>query len=52
MDKKQTQLRMPVDIYHWLTVRARCNSRSMNGELLDILKKEKEADEQKTNADE
>ena len=49
-DKHQkTQVRMPADVHQWLTSRAGRNNRSMNGELVDILKKAKEEDEQKTN---
>ena len=49
-DKHQkTQVRMPVDVHQWLAGRAARNNRSMNGELVDILKKAKEEDEQKTN---
>jgi len=44
--EKRTQVRIPVDVHQWLTGRAKQNSRSMNGELVDILKKAKEADEQ------
>lgn len=49
MKQKQTQARMPADVHQWLAGRAVRNNRSMNGELVDILKKAKEEDEQKTN---
>jgi plasmid stability protein len=45
----QTQARIPTDIHQWLTERARRNDRSMNAELVRILRetKEKEAEEHK-----
>jgi predicted HicB family RNase H-like nuclease len=49
MEKKQTQARMPADLHKWLANRAKQNNRSMNGELVGILEKAKEADEQKAN---
>lgn len=49
MKQVQTQARLPSDIHHWLTERARRNDRSMNAELVRILRetKEQEATEQK-----
>ena len=43
----RTQVRFPTDIHQWLTERARRNDRSMNAELVRILRetKEKEAEE-------
>lgn len=35
---KQTQVRMPVDVHELLTERAKQNDRSMNAELVRILK--------------
>lgn len=35
---KQTQVRMPADVHELLTERAKQNDRSMNGELVRILK--------------
>lgn len=35
---KKTQVRMPADVHQWLTERARRNDRSMNAELIRILK--------------
>lgn len=45
----KTQTRIPSDIHRWLTERARQNDRSMNAELVRILRetKEQEATEQK-----
>lgn len=45
----KTQSRIPSDIHQWLTERARRNDRSMNAELVRILRetKEQEATEQK-----
>lgn len=45
----RTQVRFPSDIHRWLTERARQNDRSMNAELVRILRetKEQEATEQK-----
>ena len=45
MKQKQTQARMPADVHQWLAGRAARNNRSMNGELVDILQKAKEAEE-------
>ena len=44
---KQTQARMPVEVHQWLTDRAKSNDRSMNSELIRILKEAmtKEADQ-------
>jgi plasmid stability protein len=43
--EKKTQTRMPADLHQWLTDRAKQNDRSMNAELVRILKEAKEADE-------
>lgn len=45
----RTQVRFPSDIHQWLTERARWNDRSMNSELVRILRetKNKEAEENK-----
>jgi hypothetical protein len=47
----RTQVRFPLDIHQWLTERARWNDRSMNSELVRILRetKNKEAEEHKPN---
>ena len=44
---KQTQVRIPADVHQWLTDRAKVNDRSMNAELVRILKevKAKEAEQ-------
>ena len=44
---KRTQARIPADVHQWLTGRAKQNDRSMNSELVRILKAAKEADEKK-----
>jgi predicted HicB family RNase H-like nuclease len=46
----RTQVRFPSDIHRWLTERARQNDRSMNAELVRILRetKEQEVTEQKS----
>lgn len=48
MKQVQTQSRFPIDIHQWLAERALRNDRSMNAELVRILRetKEKEAEEQ------
>lgn len=38
----RTQVRFPSDIHQWLTERARRNDRSMNAELVRILRETKE----------
>ena len=43
--EKRTQVRMPTNVHQWLTARAARNNRSMNGELIDILEKAKEAEQ-------
>ena len=48
--EKRTQVRMPGDVHQWLTHRAKQNDRSMNAELIRILKQAKEATEQKQTA--
>ncbi|MEN9503966.1 MAG: hypothetical protein RI964_3251 [Pseudomonadota bacterium] len=35
---KKTQARMPAPVHQWLTDRAKINDRSMNAELIRILK--------------
>lgn len=45
--KKQTQLRMPDDIHQWVTERAKQNDRSMNAELVRILKEVKDGTAEK-----
>lgn len=42
--EKRTQVRMPADVHQWLTHRAKQNDRSMNAELIRILKEAKEAE--------
>ncbi len=44
---KQTQVRMPDDIHQWVTERAKQNDRSMNAELVRILKEVKEGTAEK-----
>lgn len=46
--EKRTQTRIPNEVHQWLTDRARQNDRSMNAELVRILKEKKEADDEKT----
>lgn len=43
----RTQVRIPSDVHQWLIERARRNDRSMNAELVRILRETKESDEQK-----
>jgi len=45
----RTQVRFPSDIHRWLTERAKQNDRSMNAELVRILRetKEEEAEQHK-----
>ena len=38
MSQKQTQVRMPADVHELLVERAKRNDRSMNAELVRILK--------------
>ena len=38
---KRTQTRIPTDVHQWLTGRAKQNDRSMNAELVRILKEVK-----------
>jgi len=49
---KKTQTRIPAPVHQWLTDRAKTNDRSMNAELIRILKAamEKEADQKQTTA--
>lgn len=42
---QKTQVRVPVELHKWLTMRAQQHNRSMNGELVDILEKTKEAEQ-------
>lgn len=44
----RVQTRYPSEIHQWMKDRAARNNRSMNGELIDILEKVKEADEQES----
>lgn len=39
---KRTQTRIPADVHQWLTDRAKGNDRSMNAELVRILKEVKD----------
>ena len=41
----RTQVRIPEGIHRWLTSRATKHTRSLNGELVDILKAEQVRDE-------
>ena len=43
------QTRYQLEIHQWLACRAKRNNRSMNGELMYVLKKVKEVEERKTN---
>ncbi|QTR52529.1 Arc family DNA-binding protein [Thiothrix unzii] len=43
---KQTQVRIPADVHQWLTDRAKVNDRSMNAELVRILKEVKAKEEE------
>ena len=45
--EKRTQVRMPTDVHQWLIHRAKQNDRSMNAELIRILKEAREATEKK-----
>ncbi len=49
---KYTQARIPAPVHQWLTDRAKSNDRSMNSELIRILKEAmtKEADQKQTTA--
>jgi plasmid stability protein len=38
MQDKRTQTRMPAEVHQWLAERAKTNDRSMNAELVRILK--------------
>lgn len=44
----KTQTRIPSDIHQWLVERAKQNDRSMNAELVRILRETKEAEEKKS----
>jgi len=45
---KRTQARIPADVHQWLTDRAKRNDRSMNAELVRILKEVKDGTIEKT----
>ncbi|MDQ5769934.1 FitA-like ribbon-helix-helix domain-containing protein [Thiothrix subterranea] len=45
---KRTQARIPADVHQWLTDRAKTNDRSMNAELVRILKEVKDGTIEKT----
>ena len=45
---KKTQARIPADVHQWLTDRAKTNDRSMNAELVRILKEVKDGTIEKT----
>ena len=47
MTQKQTQVRMPVEVHQWVTERAKQNDRSMNAELVRILKEVKDGTAEK-----
>ena len=47
MTQKQTQVRMPAEVHQWLVNRAKQNDRSMNAELVRILKEVKEGTAEK-----
>ncbi len=51
MTQVKTQARLPLTLHQWLTERARRNDRSMNAELVRILReaKEEETEEHKPN---
>lgn len=42
----RSQVRLPRDIADWLKSQARSQSRSMNGQLIEVLKNAKKCDEQ------
>ena len=39
MDKQQTQIRLPAEMFKKIKQQAQENSRSMNGQLIEIIKK-------------
>ena len=45
---KRTQTRIPADVHQWLTGRAKQNDRSMNAELVRILKEVKAREAEQT----
>jgi len=46
MDKViRSQYRIPASLVAWLKEKARCNSRSLNGELIELMKKAKQEEE-------
>jgi len=47
---KRTQVRMPTDIHRWLTHRAKQNDRSMNAELIRIVRQAMEATKKQATA--
>lgn len=48
--QSRTQVRLPEEISEWLKHRAKTQDRSMNAEIVRILRERKEADEQETKA--
>ena len=47
---KKTQARIPAEVHQWLAERAKTNDRSMNAELVRILKEAKAAEQKQTAA--
>lgn len=45
---KRTQTRIPAEVHQWLAERAKTNDRSMNAELVRILKEVKDGTIEKT----
>jgi len=43
VEQSRTQIRLPVELMEWLKAQAREQSRSMNGQLVEILKNAKRA---------
>ena len=41
----RSQYRIPANLVVWLKEKASCNSRSLNGELVELLKKAKQEEE-------
>lgn len=48
--QSRTQVRLPEEISEWLKHRAKTQDRSMNAEIVRILRERKEADEQEAKA--
>ena len=44
----RTQTRFKLDLHAWLADRAKRNNRSLNGELMEVLKQLKEAEEKQS----